>query len=85
MPFPRWSPHPSPPPLAAEGVDPAATLMTLPCLRGREGPGPEGWEGGSYFSFRPFFSAMPEAPSRRASSAATSAGETPVAAHSTNK
>src|SRR5882724_6612376 len=31
------------------------------------------------------FSAMPEVPSRRASSAATSAGETPAAAHSTSR
>src|ERR1700730_1720240 len=44
---------------------------------------------GHYASVQRFararFSAMPEVPSRRVSSAATSAGETPAAAHSTSR
>jgi (1->4)-alpha-D-glucan 1-alpha-D-glucosylmutase len=42
-------------------------------------------ENENYVSRRDFFSLMPELPSRRASSAPTSAGLTPVAAHSTSR
>ena len=42
------SPHPNPPPQAGEGARRAAARITLPCLRGREGPAPQAREGGGY-------------------------------------
>ena len=64
--------RPAPEPRPASVPDPSCLL--LPARRAREP-----------HSLRAFFSEMPEMPSRRASSAATSSGLTPVAAHITSR